>query len=98
MKSLKIYGWDVGLQKVKGLMQQSPYAGYYDPNKKLIVVDASLKGDDYICTLIHEVIHALFHRAGLHQTKIPSAVEEMICEQVATVITENFSVSAKRKR
>jgi Zn-dependent peptidase ImmA (M78 family) len=98
VKSINIYGWDIPIKKMKGLIEAQGVYGYYDPVARLIAIDASLKKCDYISTLIHEIVHAMFHRAGLHQTKISSSLEEIICEQVSTVLTENFSLTGKKKR
>lgn len=94
---IKIYGWEIPVKKLKGLADAHGILGCYDYETKTIVVDASLKKADYMSTLLHEIIHALFHRAGLHQAQIPEALEEIICEQVSTVLTENFNLTVKRK-
>jgi Zn-dependent peptidase ImmA (M78 family) len=98
MKNLKVYGWDIPIIKKKGLMHESGFMAYYDPLEKTIVIDASLKAEEHLSTLIHEAVHAIFHRAGLGQAKISMSIQEVICEQVATVISENFSLGPKRKR
>ena len=98
MKAIRIYGWEIPIVKQKGLTDAHGVLGFYDYTTKTIVIDASLKKADYMATLLHEVVHALFHRGGLHQTKIPTSVEEIICEQVSTVLIENFNLTAKRRR
>jgi hypothetical protein len=40
-------------------------------------------------TLLHELVHAIFNEAGLQQT-ISHEVEEIMAEQVARVLNDNF--------
>lgn len=98
MHSIKIYGWDIPIKKQKGLTESAGFLGYYDYEARHIVIDAAIPKEHYMSTLLHEIIHALFHRAGLHQAKIPESLEEIICEQVSTVLTENFKLTGKRNR
>lgn len=98
MKSIQIYGWDIPIKKMKGLIANNGVYGYYDPVARIIAVDSGLKKSEYMSTLLHEIIHALFHRAGLHQSRISTSLEEIICEQVSTVLTENFNLTGRKKR
>jgi hypothetical protein len=98
VKSVKIYGWDVPIIKEPNLMDQHGFLGFYDPQNKQIRIDPRLKGAAFTSTLLHEMVHALFDRGGLAQTRIPSSLEEIICEQLSTIILENFELTPKRKR
>lgn len=98
MTSVKIYGLDVPVLRRKNLTQETGFLGYFDPEKNEIVIDANLKGMDFLSTLVHEIIHAVFTRGGLRQAKISPSLEEIICEQISVVLTENFSLHKKRKR
>lgn len=40
--------------------------------------------------IIHEEIHALFNRVGLHQTELSEEVEETIAETVSNFFTEMY--------
>lgn len=98
MKKVNVFGLSVPIIQKKGLVASTGCMAYFDPVSKTIVMDASLSKEEYLSTLIHEVIHAVFHRAGLSQAKISASVQEIICEQIATTIFENFSLGPKRKR
>jgi Zn-dependent peptidase ImmA (M78 family) len=96
VKALKVFGKDVPVKKCSRVGEEFGLAGYYDYGSGTITIEASLKADDYIHTLVHEICHAIFHRGGLHQAKMPTELEEIICEQVATVLTENFRLTRKK--
>lgn len=76
---------------------QEDLNGYFDPTKNQIVIDENLKESEYYKTLIHETIHAAFHRASIIQA-IDEGVEEIICDLVATVLTENFRITELNKK
>lgn len=93
MKPLNILGRIVKIKKFKNTGEN--IAGFYDFDTKEIGIDASLKKDDAVSTLIHEVGHALFHRGGLIQCNISREVQEIIVEQYATVLLDNFKLTRK---
>ena len=90
MKSVIIFGRNINIIKVKGLLKEQNIFGYYDPEKFSIYIDKELSKKDYQSTLIHEMGHALFHRAGLGQSKLGRDLEEIIVEQYSHMISENF--------
>lgn len=98
---LNILGLNVRALKGSDLAKDSPehegmmLAGYYDPVKKVIAIDESLVGDEFFHTLLHEIIHATLHRAGLMQTSLSADLQEVICEIVPHVIVENFELRLK---
>ena len=95
MKPLKVFGAHIPIKLRKDLMESEGALGIFDRVECRIEVDARLKGDALKQTLVHELVHAIFARAGLAQTDISSDVEEIICEQVAIVINENFRLTQK---
>ena len=90
MKSVKIFGKKIKIIKQKSLLKEQNIFGYYDPEKFCIYIDEELNEKNYKSTLLHEMGHALFHRAGLSQSKLTSDLEEIIVEQFAVMISENF--------
>lgn len=97
MKKLNVLGLQVKVIKKKDYAKKTGFEGLFDPYKNEITIDADLKKQEYIGTLIHEIGHAIFHRGGVFQTKIPMEVHEIIVEQFSTVIVENFNLTRKRK-
>ena len=91
MKSVLIFGKDIkiipGDLRVKGL------DGYFDPQSLTIHIEKTLKGDEKSHTLIHEMVHAVFHRVSINQTSLHPDVQEIICDSIATALTENFKIS-----
>lgn len=92
-KSVTVFGHRYKVKAEKDLCRQGAY-GMCDRLKKIIHIDADLKGDPLYHTLIHELGHALFDRIGICQG-ISSDLEEVIVENVATMILENFKIKFK---
>lgn len=69
--------------------------GKYVYDEKTIYVNSTLNRETQHVTLIHEFLHAVFDRAGLTQAKITSDAQEIICDQFAKALTENFKVIKK---
>lgn len=94
---MNIFGLEVKVVREKGLSQTQGFAGYFDPEKKIIVVDADLKGRDLLGTLWHEIDHALKHRVGLFQTRMSSDVHEVSAETSSTFWVEQLSDSEVKR-
>ena len=90
-----IFGQKIRVKKIKGLGEKQGLAGFYDPFKKEIAIDASLKGDAFMQTLLHELVHAVMDRVGISQTRTSHDVHEMVAENVATALVENFRMIKK---
>lgn len=89
---LKVFGSSVKVSKAD--MSNGEFDGFYDHESKQIVIDSNLKGHDFIHTLLHEGLHALFHRTGVNQA-IPEELIETLCENVPTFILENFDLKLR---
>lgn len=83
------------IKKVKNLVNNENVGGYFDFKKIYIALDANLSAEDSTRILLHEIGHAIFNRAGLLQTKMPIQLEEIIVDQFATVLSENFKLTRK---
>lgn len=93
---LKIFGHTYKVVKQKKMVDNGGVRGLCIPEKQLILIDADLVGQEYIQTLVHEVVHAILSRTGIEQAKLSEGVEEIICENIATAITENFKLTYKK--
>lgn len=69
--------------------------GKYVYDEKTIYINSTLNKELQKVTLLHEFLHAVFDRAGLTQAKITSDAQEIICDQFAKALTENFKVTKK---
>lgn len=91
-KSLKIFGlkFKVKVAPLSGIL------GLCDRLTSTIYIEANQSDTDKMQTLLHEVGHAVFGRVGLVQGISPE-LEEVIVENIATALVENFEIVAKIK-
>lgn len=89
---ISIFGekWQVKFQHPCFLEDMSQVAGYCDQRNKSLVIDGN-NDDKYVAeTLFHELFHAYMRRMGVINAGIPHEVEEIIADQFAMLLTENF--------
>lgn len=60
-----------------------------------IEIDSSLEGDDSLQTEIHEFFHAVNERLGFIQTSISEDLWEIIIDNYARALIENYEVKPK---
>jgi Zn-dependent peptidase ImmA (M78 family) len=77
------------------LNDEDSLAGFFDPVNWVIYIDARQSKLDQTKTLIHELVHCVFHRNGYHQTNIDLNLEEMLCENIAEMLLSNFNLTQK---
>lgn len=94
---LSVLGLNVKVLKKNNLINKYGIAGSYNFKSKDINIDNSLKADNFNQCLIHELIHATFDRIGIINTNLDANLEEIICDNIATVIVENFKLKIKKK-
>lgn len=94
MKPLNIFGRKVKVNLVESLVENQGNLGTYCYDKKEIDLEATLKPKELIEVLVHEAVHAMFDRTGVHQN-LAEGVEEIITEQIVTVLTENFKITLR---
>ena len=93
MKSLNVLG-----QKVKVIyadLSSEAICGKYSYDQKTMYIEKTLSKEQKNITLFHELFHAVIDRAGLLNTAISSDAQEIICDQFAKVLVENFKVIKK---
>lgn len=90
MKSLEVMG--VIYEIVEYAELPANLDGNCDPKTKTINLLKSVRDRE---TLLHELIHAIFFEGGLCQG-ISEEMTEVVCQQVAQVITKNFRLVAKK--
>lgn len=81
--------------KIGPLNKEDTLRGYYDPENKVIYIDARQSRQEQLQTTIHELVHGLVDRLGFHQTNFDHNLEELLCENVAEMLLENFNISKK---
>lgn len=94
IRSLHIFGKRVPVKYVKNMANKEEAHGEYDSSTGTIRICSDQTNKEMIHTLIHEAMHALSDRTGIRQA-IDSGVEEILAENVATMITENFKITPK---
>ena len=66
---------------------------YYEEFR--IEISDQCPDEKYDEILLHEMIHSVFTRSSLNQCAISHDAQEIICDQVAKFITENFKLTKK---
>lgn len=64
-------------------------SGLTDPSAGIIQVEDALSEDRFRTTLLHEVLHAIFSEAGLHDAA-DSDVEERIITRMAPILRQTL--------
>lgn len=93
-KRVKVLGRTITITEKEELSDLG-YAGLYDAEAGKIFINPSVS--DLKETFLHELNHAIIHRAGINQI-ISREAEEMICENFATAYCEIFFKSKKKKK
>lgn len=93
VKSVKIFGRAVPI-KQKDLFSEGDEKAHYDLEACSIAIHKHLKNKEFDQILIHEIIHAIFHRVGIDQG-VPIEAEETIAQAVSVALTENFHITKK---
>lgn len=93
-RTVEIFGKTYRIEQ-KGLGEKQLHGdiGHKPP---LITIDKSDSPHEKIHTLLHEMGHGLSRRLGIYQV-IDDQLEEIISEGFATMITENFNLTPKKK-
>lgn len=70
------------------------YAGHCLYEEKLLLVNESIKKPSQYFdeSMLHEYLHALFKRMSYEQADIPPQLEEVMIDQIAKGVTENWKL------
>jgi hypothetical protein len=71
------------------------YLGQCSYKEQRIDIHPEAQGDLFLETLLHEFLHALFFRMSYKQSGIPHALEEVMIDQIAKCLVENFKITKK---
>ena len=91
---LNIFGLTVSVETTNKLMEKGVSGLYMAQESKILVDTGQFKGDA-VQTLLHEIGHSVIDRTGIRQT-LSDELEEVIVDNIATAITENFTLSLKK--
>ena len=96
--SVDIFGKEVLIEEVSPCKDDdgNECDGMYCYKTGTIYLEKKQSKEAKIHSLIHEMGHALFDRVSLGQTKIESDIEEIIVNNIATLMTESFNIRFKR--
>lgn len=94
--SLNIFGRKTPVKVVNNLAKDHSLHGLFSKEKNQILIAEDQSKEEAVHTLVHEILHAMSHRGGLSQA-LSHDIEEVLAEQIATVICENFTLSLKKK-
>lgn len=98
MNLKKIKSFDVLGKKVKVVfrdMTEEAVCGHFVYGEDLIEINNKLNSETQEITIMHELIHSVFARAGIHNARVSGDIEEIIADQVSKVILENFRLVKK---
>lgn len=91
----KILGKDIRYKRVD--LSSVGAVGLYDPKSKTILIDKTLKGDEFKQTMLHEQFHCLWDRLGLNCTEISDDIQEVIVESFSQFVIDHYSLRERRK-
>lgn len=92
-KPFNVLGLEVPVIQKKVLENND--AGVFDPVKKEIFICKSLPKDQQKFVELHELLHAVFFRIGIEDIGVDAKSEELLCNQIATVLLDNFRLTRK---
>lgn len=98
MNLKKIKTFDVLGKKVKVVFRDMTIegvCGHFVYVDNLIEINNKLDKDTQEITIMHELIHSVFARSGIHNARVSADIEEIIADQVSKVILENFRLVKK---
>lgn len=95
-KAVTIFGTDYKINYVKDVGgKKGAYAGLCYLQEKRIEIDQSLKGEQFLETLYHELFHCVIHETSCN-TQINHSVEEIIVDNIAKFLI-NFTKQLRKR-
>jgi Zn-dependent peptidase ImmA (M78 family) len=68
----------------------NPAYGLCDWPQRVLWIDSELDQSTMAHTLIHEMFHAYVRRSGVYNGNLSHEMEEILADQFALILTENF--------
>lgn len=93
IKSVDIFGKNCPIKVVSNM--DNAYLGLFYYEEFRIEINKNCPKEKYDEILLHELFHAVFNRSSLNQCNITSDAQEIIVDQFAKFITENFKLVKK---
>jgi len=90
---LDIYGQEYSVEYVDRVFDpadNSECCGLCDMESSKILINNKMNKELTACTILHELFHAYSRRMGMENSGMSSELEELIADQFAKVLTENF--------
>lgn len=75
--------------------QDDDLLGCYDIIEKHIIIGEEVSGQEYLKTLLHEFLHAVFYLNHFGQTSIGDDVQELLIEHFVENLIDNFDIRPK---
>ena len=94
----EVHGKKIDVKKIRRLMLTKGAAGTFNTKNNVIEVDSSLTGQELIHTYMHELIHALCARLSLENCDLSHDLEEILADNIPTMLLENFDIKCKKKK
>ena len=94
-RKIEVFGKTITIKEVD-MSSIGSYHGLYVHDKAQILLNKNDSTEQKMETLIHEIGHAIFRRAGLTQA-ISSDVEEITVDQYSIVLREIFNFTFRKK-
>lgn len=89
-KNLMVFGNKVPIRYFKETSPElAEICGYCQKEPLAIFINENLSAKNEASTIAHEMGHAIIFSAGLDQV-LSAEIQEIICEQFARVINENY--------
>lgn len=92
IKSVNVFGKKCPIKVCK---MDENYRGLFYYDEFRIEINETCPDDKYDEVLLHELFHAVFNRSSLIQCNITGEAQEIVVDQFAKFILENFKISKK---
>jgi Zn-dependent peptidase ImmA (M78 family) len=87
---INVFGMKTTVKLVPSLEHSGrPAAGLYSPqNSTIYIATENMSEESILHTFLHELFHSVFHRVGIYNCQVSLDAEEVIVDNLATVVTE----------
>lgn len=93
---LKIFGWKIKVTNSTQIDNVGEYS-YKERSIKINPKYNKTKKEKDI-TLVHELVHCVVHRLGLHNASLSHDLEEILADNISVAINENANITWKKHK